>query len=1050
MWLSDLSIKRPVFITMVMLTIAVVGGMTYQRMAVDIFPDVSIPIVAVRTIYAGASPQEIETTISKPIEEAVSSLNYVDSVRSVSQESASMVVIEFSVDYAPKSAADDVRQRLDNIQNALPTGAERPEVLRFDPASTPILTFAVSDPSGALGPEQLREFADDKLVPAVQRVPGVGTLSVSGGLTREVHVDLNLDRMRALGVPVQLVTAAVRGENMNIPGGRMTEAGKERLLRTTGQYQTLDDVLRVPITNARGSVIYVRDLATVSYGYEDRRTMNRVDGQDAVTVSVQKQSGSNTVRVAEQVKDELTRLRTVYPQATLTVGLDQSVFTRESTSDVLVSLLLGALLAGIVVLAFFRDVRNTLVTIAGLPIIVLGTFIAMSAAGFSLNTISLLALSISIGMLIDDAIVVRENIFRHMEEGEEPKVAASRGTAEIALAVLATSLTIIAVFAPIGFTQGVSGKFLREFGLTVAMAVFMSLFEAFTFAPMLSAYFFRKIERPRSQQSAYGIVERGYRRLLGWCLRHRPAIVVIGGLTLVASLAILPLLPQSFLSDFDRGELGINVELPAGSTLEQTDAKVREIEQFVLQQPETEHVFTSVGARLDSVAVERGNLSIKLRGKRQIDPFQDRLRAHLAGLRGARYDIDLSANTFAGMMFPTSGNARNRPFSISVRGADLAALDRASDTVMAALNEIRGVVDVDRTLRPGAPEVRIYVDRAKAADLGITTAQVGGTVRALVNGEVSGQFEENDKERDIVVRLRAEDRQRTADIAQVPLVTARGSQISLSAVADVRPATGAANIERRDREREVLIGAGYMGRQLGEVTNEARAMLSTLQLPPGVSVRVVGQTKYMDEAFGSLVFALLLSILFIYVVLASQFGSFVHPFTIMLALPLSFLGALASLLLTGKSLDMMALLGIILLMGLVTKNSILLVDFANRLKEDGHTTREALQIAGPIRLRPILMTTLAMIFGMLPVALGYGSGSEVRMPMGIVVIGGLITSTLLTLVLVPVAYSIIDDIGRWVRGRRQPATSTPVPTREELNAEPVHSGGIPDHPVDRA
>ena len=1037
---------------MVMLVIAVVGWIAYQRMPVDAFPDVSMPIVAVRTIYAGASPQEVESSVTKKIEEAVSSLNYVDSVRSTSRESVSLVIIEFSVDYSPKSAADDVRQRLDNIQSVLPSDAERPEVLRFDPASVPILTFAVSDDSGSMSTEQVRELVDDKIVPRIQRVPGVGTLSVVGGLSREVHVDLNLDRMRALGVAPQSVAAALQSENLDVPGGRLVESGQERLLRTAGRYQSIEDIGKVPVTNVRGSVVYLRDLATIGFGREDRRTLSRVDGLDAVTVSVLKQSGGNTVRTAESVRQELKAIESSYPGLKITVGIDQSVFTRETTIDVLVSILLGAALAAIIVLFFFRDIRNTLVTVAGLPIIVLGTFIAMSAAGYSINMISLLALSISIGVLIDDAIVVRENIFRHMEHGEEPRIAASRGTAEIALAVLATTLTIIAVFAPVGFTGGIAGKFLREFGLTVVFAVAISLFEAFTFAPMLSAHFFKRMEVGSASGAAYSRVEAAYRRLLDWSLRRWPVIIGGGAASLVAAALLLPLLSQSLLSDFDRGELGINIELPAGATIEQTDAVTRQVEAVLLQQPETAHVFTTVGGRLDTTSSELAYLSIKLRGKNQLEGYQRRIRPFLDGLTGVRYDIDRSANTFAGMMFPTSGSARSRPFSISVQGSDLAVLDVVSKQVMTNLERIPGVVDVDRTLRPGSPELRVYVDRSKAADLGISTGQVGLTLRMLVNGQVVGQFQEGDKDRDIVLRLREEDRQRGDDIAQLPIVSARGALVTLSGVATINSGVGPAAIERRDRQREVLVGGGYEGRQLGEVTNDARAMLARMDLPQDVTVKIVGQTKYMDEVFANLIFALLLAVVFIYVVLASQFESFVHPFTIGLALPLSFVGALAALVATGKSLDIIALIGIILLMGLVTKNAILLVDFTNRLKADGRTTHEALLAAGPIRLRPILMTTLAMIFGMLPVALGYGAGSEVRSPMGIVVIGGLVTSTLLTLVVVPVVYARVDAVQAWAIGRisRPGGPSGPASSSRGEDAEPIHGGGVPDHPVGRA
>ena len=1032
MWLSDLSIKRPVFITMVVLAISVVGGLLYTRMPVDLFPNIAIPVIAVRTVYPGTTPQEVETLLAKPIEEAVSSLNHVDAVHSTSQESVSIVVIEYSLDYPIKDAADDVRQKLASIRNDLPADAKDPEVLRFDPAATPILTFAIADRRGQMSPDQLRTLMDDKLVPRIERVPGVGTVDVTGGLVRQVHVDLNLDRLRAQGLGVQQVIAAVKGENLNVPGGRLTEGGREQLLRTLGEFQSLDEIASVPLATPRGGTIYLRDVAAISEGFEDQTARSRLNGKESVVASIQKQSGTNTVRVAEAVKAELKRIQAERPEVEIAIATDQSTFTKEATLDVLVSLLMGALLAAVVVFAFFRDVRNTLVTVAGLPVIVLGTFIAMDVAGFTINMITLLGLSISIGMLIDDAIVVRENIFRHMEAGEEPKEAASRGTAEIALAVLATTMTIVAVFVPIAFTPGIAGRFLRDFGLTVALAVLISLFEAFTFAPMLSAYFFRRVAltpgpSPASRErgaegglrgGTYGRVESGYRAALRWSLRHRLVVVLVAILALAGSLAMFPLLGRSFVSDFDRGELSVSLEMPPGTTLDEMDRVTAEVEEMLRRQPETQEVFSIVGSTGGSTSPEQASIKVELKGRGMIDSLQNRIRPELEALPGVKYAIDLQANTIVGMMLPQMASVRSRPFQLSVQGSNFADLDAASARVAEMLQRIPGVVDVDRSLRPGRPEVQVQVDRTRAADLGISTAQIGSTVRALVNGEAATKYTQGDKELDVLVRLRPEDRERTDDIAQLPLLTPRGAQVPLSSVARLTLGTGPAQIERKDRQREVLVGAGYMGRELGEITNDANAALASLPLPPGVTAQVTGQTKYMEEAFSNLALAFGLAVLFIYVVLASQFESFAHPFTIMLALPLSFVGALASLLLAGKSLDMVGLIGIILLMGLVTKNSILLVDFTNAMRARGHSIQEAILRAGPIRLRPIMMTTLSMIFGMLPIALGYGAGAEIRMPMAIGVIGGLTTSTLLTLIVVPVVYTLVDDLSRRLTGRR--------------------------------
>ena len=1026
MWLSDLSIKRPVFITMVTICLMVVGWITYARMPVDLFPDISVPIVVVRTIYPGATPQEVESTISQPIERAVSSLGRVKNVRSSSLESVSTVMVEFDTEYSSKEAADEVRQRVQSVKGSLPADAEDPEVLRFDPAQTPIMSVAVADRSGNLNSYRLRDLVEIEVAEKLERVPGVASVTVSGGLQREVQVNLRLERLQALALPVQQVVAAIKQENVNIPGGRLNEGSSERLLRTAGQFTSVDQLRSVPITTPAGAVVYLRDVAEIKDGFKEVRSTSRLDGEDSVLVFIRKQSGTNTVTVADDVKATLAEIRRQHPELNLAVMDDPSVFTRESTVDVLVTLIVGGILAALVVPAFFRSLRNTLVTVAGLPVIVLGSFWAMSSLGFSLNMISLMALSLSIGMLVDDAIVVRENIFRHTEEGMPPREAASKATAEIALAVLATTLTIAAVFAPIGFTSGIAGRFLREFGLTVVVAVLLSLFEAFTLAPMLSAYFFRagqrKPEEATHRRGAYGAMDGLYRRLLGWALRHRAVIVGVGVVALAVSAGIGTMLERSFIRDFDRGDITVNLEMPTGSSLAETNAVVLQAEGIIRAIPEVDHVVSSVGS--EDGSVEKAWLKVKLKGRGMIDRFQDKARPELAKLPRARFDIDLSANSLSGMVSSSAASVRGRPVQLLVKGDDLASIDIASRQVMEMLGRIPGVVDIDRSLKAGRPEMRVVIDRDRAADLGVSTAQIGATVRSLVNGERASALATSEKDIDITVRLQESDRNSLEAIEQLPLLTPKGRLVPLSAVAKLEPGVGPAQIDRLNRQREVTVGASYLGRELGEVTTDAQRALAGLALPKGVTVQFGGTTTYMEEAFSSLIFALGLSVLFVYMILASQFGSFVHPFTIMLALPLSFLGAFFSLWVFGLSLDMVALIGFILLMGLVTKNSILLVDYTNTLRGRGLARDEALLTAGPVRLRPILMTTIAMIFGMLPIAMGYGAGAEVRQPMAVAVIGGLITSTLLTLVVVPVAYSLIDDLGRLVRRPRgEPAAA---------------------------
>lgn len=1062
MWLSDLSIRQPHLITMLVVAVMVVGSLAYSRMGLDLFPDVSIPVVAVRTVYPGVSPSEVERAVTRPIEDAVLSLNGVDTVTSTSADSLSSVIVQFKLDKDAKVAADEVRARVDLVRNQFPTDTQDPVVQRFDPAAAPILSLAVSDSSGKRSPEQLRSLMDDALKPRLERIAGVASVAVTGGLVREIHVDLKRDRMEALGVAAQQVGQAIRGDNLDVPGGRVTRGSREQSVKTAGEITSLEQMGEVSVPSTRGTSVSLKDVADVSAGYAEVRAYRRLNGTDAVVATIQKQSGTNSVSVADEIKAEIKRIEADYANLRATVTADQSEFTRESVVDVQLSMVLGAFLTALVVFAFFRDWRNTLVTVAGLPVIVLGTFAVMSVLGMSLNMITLMALSLSVGILIDDAIVVRENIFRRMEAGEEPWVAAQRGTAEIALAVVAVSSTIIAVFLPIAFTSGITGKFLRDFGLTIAIAVLFSLVEAFTLAPMLSAHFFKRMVPSADGDRKVGRVERAfsrldgaYRRLLEWALGRRLLVMGVGAALFVGSLAVVPFMTFAFTPETDQGMFTVSVELPVGSTLDETDRVARRVDSVLRQQPIVEDVFMMVGS--DAGSVEKATLTAKLKAKAPglTQGTIARLRPELEQVAApAKLTAAPAASAVGGGGGAAAGTVNSRPVLYVVQGPAGADLDGVSRTVMEALAAIPGTVDVERSLQAGKPSTEVVVDRARAADLGISTVQVGNTVRALVNGDRAGSFRQGDKQIDVIVRLQASDRATADDLLRLPIATSRGTLVPLSAAANTAPTLESTLIERRDRQRMILVGAGVLGRTQGAVATDAARAVAQLQLPAGVTVKPSGQAAQTQDAFSALGMAMALSVLFVYMILCAQFASFVHPFTIMLALPFSIVGALLGLLLTGKGLDMLAMIGIILLMGLVTKNSILVVDFTNQLRRRGYATRDALLEAGPVRLRPILMTTLAMIFGMLPLALGVGAGSELRQSMGIGVIGGLLTSTLLTLVAVPVAYSLVESgrarIEQWrERGRGSDGGEVPVTLEPGVQHAGVPSSKSPP-PVTRS
>jgi HAE1 family hydrophobic/amphiphilic exporter-1 len=1016
MWLSDTSIRQPVLVTMVMLALIVMGLIAYSNLPVDLFPDISIPTVAVTTIYPGASPQEVESQVTDPLEEALRSINGVDRIRSTSSESVSQILVEFKLEFPTNEAAEGVRERVAAVRASLPEDVREPTIQRFDPAMLPILSFAVADRTGQLSPLDLRTLAEDVIRPRIERSEGVAAVAVSGGQEREIQVQLNLDQLQAHRIAPQQVVAAIKQENLSIPVGRLDQGGQELLLRTPGEFSSINDVGRVVVANYTGAPVYVRDVATINDGFAEVRSYSRLNGEDAVTIAVRKQSGTNTVQVADRVKEAIDEVLADYPDLSIAIVSDQSTFVRESTDDAILDLVIGAVMASLVVLLFFRDVRNTLVTVAGLPVIMIGSFAVLRALGLTLNMITLLALALSVGLVIDDAIVVRENIFRHMEQGEEPKVAASRGTGEVALAVMAMTFTVVAVFLPIAFATGLAGQFLREFGLTVVVAVLISLFEAFTLAPMLSAQFFHRQETTVKDDGApataarLGRLDRWYQRLLGWTLRHKVITGLAGAGVLALTVLSLLFVEQAFMPEADTGDFEIGLRMQPGTALDQTDAQARQIEALLQQQPGVQSVLTSVGQGGPEVAtffvrMEEVGLARQLEG---------RLRAQLAGVPG----LNLSPGTALTGGSSGASTVLGRPIQLNLRTAgNFADLDQASQLVVAALSDVPGLVDLDRSYRPGKPEVKIQVDRERAASYGLTTAMVGGTLRSLISGEDASRLREDGREADIVVQLRKADRERLDDILALSIPTQQGLMVPLRSVASVVPGTGPTQIERQDRQPQIVVGANYYGRSQEAVLNDVRARLDSLDLPPGVSVDYGGQVELMQESFASLLSALALSVVFIYMILASQFDSFLQPFVMMLALPLALFGAILALLLTDQALDMTAMIGLILLMGLVVKNSILLIDFTNRLRRQGMSRDEAIRTAGGIRLRPILMTSLALILGMLPVALGLGAGGDFRAPMAIAVIGGLISGTALTLLMVPIAYASLDGFWRRIFGR---------------------------------
>lgn len=1009
MRLWDISIRNPVFISMIMLAMVVLGVLAYTSMPLDFFPDVAFPTMAVVTVYPGAGPGEIESQVTKPIEEALVTAPGMEEVQSRSYEGYSVVIVSFNLDKDEKVALQEVREKIANVRSDLPDGVLEPTVTGYDPSSLPILLISVGQsvaPGNAAADVRLTVKQD--VLPRLQRIDGVADAVVTGGREREIQVLLDADALKARRVAPQQVISTIVAESYSIPGGSVEQAGQDLLLRTPGNFNTAEDVANLQIPTALGAV-RVGDIATVQDGWKEQDTYSRLDGQEAVIISVRKQSGTNTVQVAERVKDELAALGKERPDLNLVAVQDQSIFVRESFDDAMRELLIGALAASLVVFFFFRNVRNTLVTVAGLPIILLGTFAVMYARGMTMNIISLLALTLSVGLIIDDAIVVRENIFRHMEMGKQARQASSDGTAEVAMPVVAMSLTIVSVFLPVALVGGLVGKFLNSFGVVVSIAVLISLLEALTFAPMLSAYLFKQ-QKPKIAEAeaetgfahaSLGRVERVYLRSLGWTLRHRFVTLAAGVALLAASAFGIAFVNRTFLPSVDQGSVDLALTLPPGGSLAQTDENARAMEARLLAMDAVDSVLTTVGGQ---GTPETASFRVNLKDGRRLDAFVAAARGELADVPG----LSIAGGSFTAM---ASGGTSilGKPIQITLQTiGDPDALNQFSLELEQKLKTVPGLVDVDVSYRPGKPEVLLVVDRRKAADLGINIATVGSTIRTLVEGDDVATFRGEGPEAEIRVQLQETDRARLDQILDLQVPTQRGF-IPLRQIAHLEEGSGPTQINRVDRQPAVIVGADTFGRVQADVLDDVAWIMENTDLPAGVTWAFSGEQKLMNEAFAAMGTALLLAILFVYMVLASQFGSFVQPLVIMLALPLAAIGGLLSLLVFNLPLDMTVMIGLILLMGLVTKNSILLVDLTNKLRrQKGMDIHQALRTAGPIRLRPILMTTFALILGMLPVAIGLGTGSGLRQPMAITVIGGLITSTILTLLLVPTAYSLVE------------------------------------------
>ncbi|MGD2128897.1 MAG: efflux RND transporter permease subunit [Lysobacterales bacterium] len=1008
--LVEVATRRRVAISMAAVTLVLFGLIALKSLKVNLLPDISYPTLTVRTEYRGAAPEEIETLLTRPVEESVGVVRNVRSVKSVSRAGQSDVILEFAWGTDMDRAALDVREKLEVLQ--LPLEAQRPLLLRFNPATDPIMRLgllynAAETTASEAALKSLRRFADEELKKALEPVEGVAAVKISGGLEDEVQIEIDQRKMAQLNLKLEDLTARLAAENVNVSAGRLEEGTQRYLVRTVNQFRSIEEFGGLIVATGSDRPIYLRDIANVRAGYSEREAIIRMNGHEAVEIAVYKEGDANTVSVARGVRERLQELEKDLPRGTQIETVDdQSVFIDRAISEVVDAAVLGGLLAVAVIFLFLRNVRFTLAIALSIPVSVIATFFLMGQTGISLNIMSLGGIALATGLLVDNGIVVLENISRYRAEGKGPLESAIQGASEVGGAVIASTLTTIAVFLPLAFVEGVAGQLFRDQALTVTFALAISLGVAMTLIPMIAAAGGKTWSKPAKRSRLGSAFAAGYAHLLDLALRRRGLTLGVAGLMLVLSMLLFRSVGTELIPQLEQGKFEVELEAAPGTPLDETDRIGGEMQRLAASMPAVDYVYGVAGSgnRIDANPTESGeNIARMLVAMKPGSDraAQDRVIGELRAR--TRQTAGLETNFTAPELL-----SFDKPLEIEIEGFDLEALRTASDRVLSVLRESDRFADVESSLERGHPEVQIYFDQERAAALGLTVKQISDQVVGKIRGRVATRYSWRDRKIDVLVRLSEKERQSIDAVRNLIVNPESDRPVPLSAVADIRVGEGPSEIRRSDQERVALIQANLAYGDLGSAVEEARTLLAGVHMPYGLTMRITGQSEEMQASFRSLVFALLLAVFLVYLVMASQFESLLHPFVILFSVPLAGVGVSLALWLTGTQLSVIVFIGLIMLAGIVVNNAIVLVDVINQLRDRGMQRLDAIREGARLRLRPIMMTTLTTVLGLLPMALGLGEGAEMRTPMAITVIGGLLTSTLLTLLVVPVMYSLLD------------------------------------------
>jgi hydrophobic/amphiphilic exporter-1 (mainly G- bacteria), HAE1 family len=1017
--IAKASVNRPVLTTVIFFIIILIGAVSFQRLSIDFMPSVEYPTVTVSASYGNVGPLEIEELITRPLEESLAAVQGVEEISSTSSEGSSRVGVSFEWGTDLDVATNDVRERIDRISRSLPDDVDRPNIMKYDVNSMPILYLGVSSNMNTL---DLRELIEDQVQYRLERVNGVASTSVRGGLTRELHVNLKAAKLKALGISPQTVITALNNENMNVPAGTYEKGNSDILIRTQGEFSSLNDISETVVTVKDGTPIRVGDIADVEDSWQEITNISRINGEEGLNLMIYKQSGSNTVEVAEAVKAEIEKINLDLPQIKIFTIMDQSKYIEQSISDVGYSAMIGGILAILILFLMLRNISSTFIISTAIPISIIATFALLYFGGFTLNVFTFGGLALGIGMLVDDSIVVLENIYRHREAGLNPIDSTITGTGEVIAAVIASTLTTLVVFIPVVFIQGMSGIIYKQMAAVVCFSLMCSLFVALSLVPMLASRFLHYTPPEHYDgenllhkfysfsEAGFKKVEQNYSAFLKWALDHRKTVLLVTAGLFLISVFLVRFIGVELMPTSDEGEVRVSLEMAVGTTLEPMDKVTRQAEEIIRKEvPEMTSMLSDAGGGgWRSSGSNSSSISIYLvakdQRKRSSEDVANDLRRVLSNIPGVTITARKSTNF---MLRMSSSNTDS--ISVEVRGYDLDTAKELAVKVDEIVKAVPGITDTNISRDEGRPEQILRIDRKKAADMGLTVSLIGRALETAVGGSTASYLRENGKEYRILVRLSKEDRANMSDLLDLTVINSRGEPVVLRNVIISESQEGPTTIERKDQERIISIRANFTGRDMGSVISDIRSGLRSLPIPKDFSVQFGSDYEEQQESFRELMIGCIMAIILIYLVLAGQYESFKDPFIILFSIPMALIGITVVMILSNTTFSMYAFIGAIIMAGIVVKNAILLVDYTNQLIHlHGMELFDAIRMGGARRLRPIVMTTLATVLGMLPLSLGLGEGGETQVPMARVVIGGLLSSTLITLVLIPVVYSYFN------------------------------------------